>query len=94
VIVTNAKLYTALYKPSEVSLETGEFRQLPKDIDEAPWVRFSKAFTAGKGRDTGFRSVFVVSATSFGEFLDQHLEIAPQQPEDKVSVPVVHGAYP
>ena len=91
VIVTNAKIYTARYKPSEVSLETGEFQESPKEIDEAPWVRFSKAFATGGGRDLGLRSLFVVSATSLGEFLD-NLEMGPEQPEEKVSVPVGHSS--
>ncbi len=88
VIVTNAKIFTARYNPSEVSLDTGEFQELPKDIEEAPWVRFSKAFAAGRGRDLGLRSLFVVNATALGEFLE-NLEMAPNQPGDKVSVPVV-----
>lgn len=87
VIVTNAKIYTARYKPSEVSLDTGEFEELPKEIEEAPWVRFSKAFTAGGGPDLGSRSLFVVNSASLGEFLT-NLEEAPNQPGDKGSVTV------
>jgi hypothetical protein len=75
-IVTNAKLFTARYHPSDVSLETGEFTESPKDVDKAPWVRFSKSFTADGGLD--HRSIFVVSATSLGEFL-QILELPPDQ---------------
>lgn len=84
VIVTNAKLYLASYNPSEVSLETGEFQAWPKRIEESPWIRFSKAFTTGEGRDLGARSIFVVSASLLEEFLQQHLEMAPQQPGDTV----------
>ncbi len=91
VIVTNAKIFTARYKPSEVSLDTGEFQELPKEIEEAPWVRFTKAFAAGRGRDLGLRSLFVVNATALGEFLE-NLEMAPNQPGDKVSVPVVQNS--
>jgi hypothetical protein len=77
VIVTNDEIYTVCYKPTEVLLETGEFNAPPKDIEAAPWVRFSKSFTADMGRDVGHRSVFVVNAASFGDFLEK-LEMAPR----------------
>jgi hypothetical protein len=74
-IVTNAKLFTARYHPSEVSLETGEFTESPpKDVEQAPWVRFSKTFTAGREGD--HRSIFVVNAIYLEEFLAA-LELAP-----------------
>jgi hypothetical protein len=73
-IVTNAKLFTACYHPSDVSLESGEFTESPKDVEQAPWVRFSKSFTADRGFD--HRSIFVVNATSLEQFL-QSLEPAP-----------------
>lgn len=85
VIVTNAKLYTAYYEPSEVSLETGEFKEPPEEIKPATWVRFSKAFTAGAGDDLGTRSLFVVSATSLPEFL-KTLRAPSSQLIDKTSV--------
>jgi hypothetical protein len=79
VIVTNAKIYTARYEPTDISLEPGEFLQLqPGDVEAASWVRFSKSFTADKGRDVGHRSIFVVDAASFGDFLEK-LEIAPSR---------------
>ena len=69
VIVTNASIYTARYEPSEVSLETGEFSELPREIEGAPCVRFRKAFTSEGRRDLGDRSVFVVNAAQLSEFL-------------------------
>ena len=75
VIVTNAEIYTACYKPTDISLKTGELKEKP-ELEAARWVRFSKSFTANRGRDIGHRSVFVVNATSFGDFLEK-LEIAP-----------------
>jgi hypothetical protein len=77
VMVTNAPIYTARYAPTDVSLEKGEFSKVqPEDVEEAYWVRFSKSFTADRGRDMGHRSIFVMNATSFGAFLEK-LEIAP-----------------
>jgi hypothetical protein len=76
VIVTNAEIYTARYKPTAVSLKTGEFKENAEELEAAPWIRFSKSFTANRGRDIGHRSVFVVNATSFGDFLEK-LAIAP-----------------
>ena len=72
VIVTNAEIYTARYEPTKVSLETGEFKEEPEDLESPPWVRFYKSFTADS---VGHRSVFVVNATSFGGFLEK-LEMA------------------
>lgn len=84
VIVTNAPIYTARYKPPEVSLETGEFSVLPREVDAVPWVRFRKAFTSDGGADLGERSVFVVHAASFADFLKQ-VAPAPVQPAEKAS---------
>jgi hypothetical protein len=74
VIVTNAEIYTACYKPTDVSLKTGEFEGKPEELKAAQWVRFSKSFTADRGHDVGQRSIFVVDAMSFGDFLEK-LEI-------------------
>lgn len=69
VVVTNAALYTSRYRPTEVSLETGEFAALPRETESASWTRFRKAFVSEGNRDLGDRSVFVVKATSFSDFL-------------------------
>ena len=71
VIVTNAPLYSVRYQPSEVSLKTGEFAELPKEIDQEQWVRFRKSFTADANFDIPERSVFVVNASHFRDFLKQ-----------------------
>jgi hypothetical protein len=68
VIVTNAKIYTALYDPPNISLETAKFTSPPQIVPDR-WVRFTKSFTAEHGNDFGNRSVFVVNSTSFQEFL-------------------------
>jgi hypothetical protein len=85
VIVTNAQIYTARYEPPEVSLETGEFGKVPKDIKPTPWIRFHKAFATAGRRDLGSRSVFVVNAMSFGQFLEI-LELAPDAKKGSLSV--------
>lgn len=85
VIVTNAPIYTARYQPTEVSLESGEFSIQPREIEKAPWVRFRKAFTSDNRSDLGDRSVFVVQATSFAEFIAQ-VRTSPVQPSDSVPV--------
>lgn len=82
VIVTNASLYAARYKPSEIPLDTGEFAVPPNEIQKVPWVRFRKAFTAEGGLHLGDRTIFVVSAPQFSEFLSL-LELDPAQPEDR-----------
>jgi hypothetical protein len=81
IIVTNAPLYAARYKPSVIPLDTGEFAAPPDEIQKVPWVRFRKAFTTEGGRDLGDRTIFVVSAPEFSEFLSL-LELDPVQPEE------------
>jgi hypothetical protein len=67
VIVTNAEIYTAHYDPTEVSLETGELEKGSGKLEQVPWVRFCKSFAANDSE----RSVFVVNASSFGNFLEE-----------------------
>jgi len=90
VIVTTAPLFTAHYVPSDVSPETGEFTATPKGIEKRQWVRFAKTFTTSKRHDLSYRSVFVVSASYFNEFLNS-LELWPQQPDDTMPVPFYKG---
>ncbi len=85
VIVTNAPIYTARYRPSEVSLESGEFAAQPEEVESAPWVRFRKAFMSDSGLHLGDRSVFVVNAAAFAEFLDL-IVTSPAQPQDRAEV--------
>lgn len=93
VIVTNAKLYTAHYNPLEVSLDSGEFENWPKKIeDDVPWIRFEKNLIAGGGRDFGHRSVFVVNSLWWEKFLGA-LEESPDQLENKTPVTLNTGQF-
>ena len=85
VIVTNAPIYTARYKPTDISLESGEFFVPPTDILAVRWVRFRRAFTSVVQADLGDRSVFVVQAMFFRDFL-RDIQPAPSQPADHVAV--------
>lgn len=70
VIVTTAVLSVAGYDPEEVSLETGKLGSSPAFHETVPFVRFRKCFSAPES-DTSERTVFVVTATSFGRFLEE-----------------------
>ena len=70
IIVTNAPINSVRYKPSDVSLESGQFVKDPELATNVPWIRFRKAFTSTGGPDEGDRTVFVVHADDFGEFLE------------------------
>ncbi len=83
VLVTNAPLFVARYKPTEVSLESGEFATSPTDIVAVPWARFRKSFPSHSGRDLGDRTVFVVTASSLMEFLAELGQTVPAEPVDK-----------
>lgn len=91
VIVTNAPLYTARYRPSEVSLQTGEFSVPPKEVESVPYVRFRKAFMSDRATNLGDRSVFIVNAGALAEFLDL-VEPSPTQPEDRAQARVFSQA--
>jgi hypothetical protein len=78
VIVTNAPLFVARYDPADVSLDTGEFTQIPQQIASIRWVRFRKSFAASRP-DLGERTVFVVNALSLAEFL-VGAEAIPREP--------------
>jgi hypothetical protein len=70
VIVTTAPLSTLRYKPTEISLETGNYDKLdPKEIESIPWVRFHKTLTAHEGSVA--RTVFVVNSAALPMFLDE-----------------------
>jgi len=71
VIVTNAPLYSVRYQPSEVSFDTGEFVEPPREIEREQWVRFRKSFTVDPRFEIPERSVFVVNASCFRDFLKQ-----------------------
>jgi len=85
VIVTNAPMYTARYRPTDVSLESGEFSVPPDEVKNVFYVRFRKAFTSDRGPDLGDRSVFIVNAASFAEFL-RLVAPGPIQPDDRARV--------
>lgn len=74
VIVTNAELFVAEYKTSDISLESGQLPEpLPSPLQPVPWVRFRKAF--GGSKDLGDRTVFVVRAVELSKWL-QKLDFA------------------
>jgi hypothetical protein len=70
VIVTNASIYTTRYDPRSVSLDTGEFTTPPDDVTQPQCVRFHKTFPSDSSQDLGARTVFVVTADAFGQFLE------------------------
>jgi hypothetical protein len=85
VIVTNAPLFTARYRPTDVSPETGGFQKTPDEIRDAPWIRFRKAFTSEGGPELGDRTVLIVNASALVEFLNA-FELPPLQRIDPVPV--------
>jgi hypothetical protein len=76
VIVTNAPVYTARYQPTTVSLKSGVFSKLPEEVQRTECVRFEKSFPSDSINDLGDRTVFVVHAPDFGQFLT-HVDPAP-----------------
>ncbi len=67
IIVTNAKLFVANYDAADIDLESGQFKGTPTNITPVSLVRFRKSFSARP--DLGARTVFIVSASAFVEFL-------------------------
>lgn len=80
VIVTTAKMYVTRYGTSAVSLGNGEFNDASAVTTEpVTIVRFRKPFVTHTNRDLGDRTVLVVAAEAFDDFLE--------------SVSVQHGGY-
>ncbi len=90
VIVTNASIYTTRYQPRAVSLKTGQLSALPEETEPADVVRFQKTFVTETRFDVGVRSVFIVRASAFADFLDR-LALAQSQPMDRMERPFVRG---
>ena len=90
VLVTTASLFTLAYDPNQVELETGELPQMVarEGLAEASWVRFQKAFIAGDG---GHRTVFIVSSSYLGTFLDRLEGGATEVPRGIVYPPSLHS---
>ena len=68
VFVTTSPLFVLNCDPKNVSIEDGEFGFAASDIRPVPWIRFKKSFMA-IGTNSTDRTVFVVQAKSFAEFL-------------------------
>ena len=67
VIVTTARLFTVRFDPTEVPLDSGEFRAESEPYRPSDCVRFHKTLTA---RDNRPRTVVVVNAAALPDFLD------------------------
>ena len=70
VFVTTSPLFVLNCDPKDVSIEDGDFRFAASDIRPVSWIRFKKSFMA-IGADSTDRTVFVVQAKSFAEFLEK-----------------------
>jgi hypothetical protein len=59
------------YRPDRVAVEDGKFELEPDEIRQVPWVRFRKALMAENSTVSDERTVLVVEARHFEEFLKQ-----------------------
>lgn len=71
VLVTTAPLFVLNYDPDDVSVDDGEFSFSPEDIHPVRWIRFKKQFMAGANWESTERTVLVVQAKYFVEFLTE-----------------------
>jgi len=69
VLVTNAKLYTSLYNPVEISMDTGQIDMDRIEFTAVKWIRFVKAFTNNQRKELHQRTIFIVSSSSIKDFL-------------------------
>ena len=70
-LVTTARLFTARYEPTDVSLETGSFVADPKETEEVDFIRFTKSFSSAESLTADACTVFVVRASALVRFLDE-----------------------
>ena len=71
VFVTTSPLFVLNYRPDQVAVEDGKFKLEPDEIRQVPWVRFRKALMAEGLQTSDERTVIVVEARHFEEFLKQ-----------------------
>lgn len=91
VIVTTAKLFVAEYDPSQLSLDTGTLDARTTSITPVDWVRFRKAFTSQRSSGEDDRTVFVVRAFAYQQWLEQLTAAAFPIPQSELHVPT--GVY-
>lgn len=71
VLVTTARLCAPVIDPTDVDLSNGALRNPTIEMKPVPWVRFAKTFTSRHGPDLAERTVFVVDAMHFSDFLNK-----------------------
>jgi hypothetical protein len=71
VFVTTSPLFVLDYHPDRVAVEDGNFQLDPDEIRQIPWVRFRKTLMAEGSQTSDERTVIVVEARHFEEFLEQ-----------------------
>jgi hypothetical protein len=71
VFVTTSPLFVLDYHPDRVAVEDGTFELESDEIRQVPWVRFRKALMAEGSQALHERTVIVVEARHFEEFLER-----------------------
>lgn len=76
VFVTTSPLFALDYRPDRVAVEDGNFEVDPNEIRQVPWVRFRKALMAEGSETSDKRTVIIIEARHFEEFLEQFAVVA------------------
>jgi hypothetical protein len=76
VYVTTAPIFVLGFDPETVSVLDGEFELDPHSLVRVPWMRFRKTLMAGGTFASDDRTVFVIEAKHFKEFLEK-FEVTP-----------------
>jgi hypothetical protein len=69
VLITNAQLFVARYRPGEVCLESGIYKARREDLSPVKYIRFSKEFTTSPDVKMRERTVLVAHASAVAELL-------------------------
>ncbi|MBM3786424.1 MAG: hypothetical protein FJW30_18860 [Acidobacteria bacterium] len=84
ILVTNAELYTAVYDPLSISLDSGELARNDVSLSPVEFVRFSKPFLSDPKGAIGELTVFVARAAALSRLLADLADQTPGQPVNGV----------
>jgi hypothetical protein len=71
VLVTTSPLFVVDFDPARVSIKDGAFDLQSHDICSVPWIRFRKAFMTLGSQNLDDRTILVVHAEHFQDFLSK-----------------------
>ena len=84
VLVTNAPIFVARYRPADVSLDSGIYLARIEHLFPVRFIRFTKQFTTSVYFDVRQRTVFIVQASAITEVLRNLVNTSITRPDGRI----------